>query len=378
MEATGLKRIFVTIIAFAAALLLAACSTSGGFGGFRLRTVTTVPGPADTALLREIVLAVDASGGDELTAAAESFCETANSLSKSGVIFTVKKSANPFADIKSGNAGITLVGGQKAGEYHSFFSIAAERFRYVSYEDFSRTCNSEEVLSALSDACGMQVFAAYYTGSNMLVSYAPLDKLIGVRSSNQEETAPAASIYGITGSGTAGMLSPFCKSASEVVLLSERIVSLSSSGAIVEFTPDELLRAGFADAPAYEVIAEAAGVLGEFFEETGEYPGSFVFTRTSHSITPVWLIFAPSLYESLPPSAKAAAAEAAALMCGDMDKLYLDREQAIFDMLMYENAGTLQEGLALTRSRVMRLADEKRGEVSLEERRLLNALGRLR
>lgn len=376
MGAAKLKRIFAAVIA--SALLLAACSSSGGLGGFRLRTVTTVPGPADTALPREIVLAVDASCGGELITAAERFCETANSLSKSGVIFTAKKSENPFADIKSGNAGLILAGGQKSGAFHPLFNVASERFRYVSYEDFSRTCNSEEVLSALSDSCGMRVFAAYYTGSNMLVSYAPLDKLIGGRASNQEEASPAASIYGITGSGTAEMLSPFCQSASEVASLSARIVSLSSTGAIVEFTPDELLRAGFADASAYEVIAEAAGVLGESFEENGDYPENIVFTRTSHSITPAWLIFAPSLYESLPPSAKAAAAEAAALMCGDIDKIFLDREQAAFDILMYENAGTLQEGLVLTRSRVMRSADERRGEVSLEERRLLNALARLR
>lgn len=379
----------ITRIAAAAtaALMLAACSAGEWIAGgdsngviLRRSTVTTIPGGEGAAALqREIIFAVDISGGDVFITAAENFCKTANSLARNGIVFKVEKSSNPVSDINSGRAGLALVGGNKADETHSFFNIAAERFRYSGYEDFSMICNSDDVLYALSDACGMNVFASYYTGSNVLASYTPPDKLIsGSRASNQEGDAQTASVYGIPGSGMAGMLSPLCQSTTETASLSERIIALSVRDAIVEFTPDELTRAGFTYASAHEVVAEAAGNMDDETLQDDDYPDSVVFTRTFHGITPAWLMLAPQLYESLTPQARTAVDEAAAGMFGDIDKYYLDREQAIFDMLLYENMGTLQESFALTRMRILRLADEKRGEVTVEEQRLLDSLNKLR
>lgn len=384
-----MKRFFAAAVA--AAVIFTACSGAGITGegfrgewargdGFRLRTVTTVPGPADTAFPREITLAVDTSVDETYLAAAERFCETANSLSKSGITFTVEKSSSPVLDLRTGKAGLALAGGEATGALHPLFDIVNERFRYANYEEFSIVCNSEEVLSALSDACGLRVAAAYYTGSNVLVSYAPLDKLIGGgRASNQEASGPVAVVCGIPGSGTADILSPFCLSASEAAPLLERIVSLAQTNAIAEFTPDELMRTGFAaDTPASSAIAAAAIAVGGEIPEDVEYPDNLVFTRTSHSITPAWLVFAPSFYESLPPAVRAALDEAAAGMCRDIDRFYLDRERDVFELLLYESGGTPQDGFALTRSRIIRATDEKRGEASAAERRLLDALDRLR
>lgn len=339
--------------------MLTACGN--GSGQRRGTTLITVPG-ASTELPRKIIFAVDSAADKNILSAAEAFCDKANSLSNGSFMLTLEKSGNQISDLRSGGAGLALIDTKKAAAIHDFFAVAGERFSYNSYENFSITCNSPEILGQLSDVSSMRVFAAYYTGSNMLVSPAKVeDMLAGNLEAGDEEfhVEPAACV--IPETGAASPLELLGISAKEEAALSQRVHELSANGAIIELSALEVENAKLAEA----VLSE-----GDYAFE------SLYLIRTFHNIDPLWLILAPSLYESFTPLEKAAFDEAAACMAGDIDAVYLAREQqaaAFAD----EDGILVSDEFNAIRTKIKRARDEARGAVSDEEKRFRELLTQL-
>lgn len=349
-----MRRIIIMLAAFA--LLLCACSNGGS--NPHVRTVTKVPGYAGTALPRQIIFAVDSGADEILVSAAESFCRKVNSLSEGSFVLTLEKSPDALRELKSGNAGFAFIDGDKAAGLHPYFAITSERFRYSSYENFSMVCNSGRVLSKLSDVSGVKVFAAYYTGSNVFAGLSPLDETFATER-GAEPDAPVREIelFTVPGSGTDAVFKLPAVTRSAAEGLSGRMRMMYIDDTAVEFSLSELLPSQISTA-----------VSGE--------KESLVITRTFHSITPVWLIISPSLYEILPPFDRAAVDEAAAYIPGNVDGEYLRLEQERLDALEEEGAA-ISSAFTSTRTKILRLSDDEQEDIPAGENYFRELLQRI-
>lgn len=328
-----------------AALVLILCACSNSPPNPRVRTVTKVPGSADSALPEQITFAIDSGADEIIVSAAESFCHRLNSLSSGAFILNLSKSGTPIADLRAGNAGFILLDGNKAPLLHPYFAIANERFRYSGYENFSMACNSAQVLSKLSGVSKTKVYAAYYTGSNVLGGSAPLDEMLAVDRRAEPDAPPReVELFTIPDSDTDAVFKPPIVTSVKAESFSERIKLLYSGGKIIELSFSELQ-------PSQ--IAAASSSADDTLDESE----SIAITRTFHSITPTWLILSPSFYETLTPFDRAAIDEAATFVPDSVDRAYLELEQERLDALE-EAAVLISNDFLSTRMKILRLIDE--------------------
>lgn len=379
-----MKKFLVALAALA--LLLCACSDAGS--NSRVKTVTKIPGFSDAALPKQIIFAVDA-GADEITVStAESFCRKINSISNNSFILSLVKSVDPLDELKSGKAGFIFLSGDKAAPLHPYFSIPNERFRYSGYENFTMTCNSARVLSKLSDVSGVKVFAAYYSGSNVLAGLTPLDEMFAVDRGAEPDAEPRKiELFTIPGSDTDFAFKLPTVVSAKTESLSERIKLLYSHDTVIELAFSELLSSQIAAAPpvADNIFGDTPddvpdGTADNTFEDTpGDIPvekENIVITRSFHSITPLWLIISPSLYESLSPLDRSTIDETAAFIPGNLDNEYLKLEQARLDALE-EDGILISNDFSSTRMKILRARDEASKEIPAGEKYFRELLGRI-
>lgn len=346
------------------ALLLCACA--GGSSAPRGTTVTTMPGAADTVLPKRLVLAAGRDSPEYLLTAAESFCRRANSISDGIITLDFASAEDPLADFMDGKADMILLDGKSAEKLHAFFAIANEPFRYGSYEKFSITLNSAQVLRRLSEVLDARVFAAYYMGSDIFAGRAPLDDALNIGRGAEPESGRETGIFAAPGSG--GWLARNFPDVAVTELYSPalRAEALAEPDTLAELPLDSALTARL-----------AALLPDEDPDADGDENSGLVVTRSFHRVTAMWLIFAPALYEGLPPLGRAALDEAAAFMTGDVDNVCLGREQEFLNALEDEGI-TVTGGSTAVRAKISREESARMADMPAEEREFRELLDRFR
>lgn len=318
----------------------------------------------------KISFAVDSSAGSIIFAAAEHFCRKAEILSRGQLDITAVSADAPFAELDSGTSAIILASSAAASARSRLFAITAEGFRYGSYEQFTMTLNAQKVLRTLSTASGAQVYAAYYTGSNIFAGGDTLDGTLFVsREESTEASGTQLGIYTVEGSGADAALALPGFVVAEVVSPEERLNAIFTPGKLAELTFDEIAPESLETARQLHRANTLEAESDEPAEDTAGL-SQIAITRSFHTAAPAWLVLKAGLWESLPKSEQAALNEAAAYLAGEIDAAYLTREDnrlaelAELDITISEQL----TGIRSTRRRITRARNAAAALLSDEER----------
>jgi hypothetical protein len=363
-----MKRLFAGVLALA---MLCSCAPY-----LPASDSARAPGEPDS-LPFKLSFAVDISTGDIVYSAAEKFCRRAAILSRGQLDISPARSVDVFAALDSGEASIVLAGNAAASERHRLFAMASESFRYGSYEEFTMTLNAKKTLRALSSASGLHVFGAYYTGSNVFAGEKTPDGTLFVsREESTEASETQLGIYTVEGSGSDAALALPGFEVAEVLSPQERLAALFVPGKLSELTFSEIAPTSLRAARLLHETSSAEGEDEATPSEEASGATRIVITRGFHSATPAWLAFKGSLYESLPENEKAALAEAAAYLAGEIDSACLDLENARFAELAELELADLEplSGMRSTRRRVSQARNSAAARLPDDERAFANLL----
>lgn len=375
----GRKRIASAFFCVLLALGLTAC----GGGATGETAFTAAQGPADSALPYQVVFSVSEHADERLLAAAQNFCDRTAEFSQGGAVFRLVTSENPLQDLKVGNADAILL---ESADTDAFSPIT-ESFRYKGYEHFAMTANADTVLQILSDILGANAFAGFYAGSDVFLSHGTLDAKFRPLPSKDAEDARESQTIAVSArcGSTARAFAPLNVGTSATKDLDARIRAVSSPNAVVEFSYAELSPALLAT--FHKTIAEAAplaestGTSEESDKadaETGTpaTPEPLTATPAFTEIRPVWLVFAPDVYEKLSQTNRAAVAEAAAYMVTDIDGVYLAQERELLGFLSTEDID-VSDDFSATRTLALRFADAQAANLTGTERKLRDAVANI-
>ena len=289
-------------------ILLASCSTSQ----------SVHQGASSSPGAKELSLYLTADTADKLEFALDSFCAEVFDKTNGVVAVVPVINANPISSMRE-NGGLAFAENSSAIILSPYFRLFSEPFLFKSYDHFTMSVNSAEILDELNASMtNVLALAAFYQGSDFIISRMPIDD-------------PAVFIGEIM--PESGLPNP--KTAPAILMCDSNVTrfnAYASLGAVPIENADINLRIDEikVELTAAEFsISEADALLAADIDSEDEMQ----ITQTFHNASPLWLLAGTDLSDSLSIFEQAVITDAIAGMFAKIDGEILAKEADLLENL---------------------------------------------
>ncbi len=251
---------------------------------------------------QKLVILVDQKMNPVFYTAAHSFAQRVADITDNTVNISVRTISNAAEAFSSGNGQIVFLDSYQDREYCKYFKAVSMPFLYKSYQNFTMTVNTPQLLSMLgedmSQRYGARPIAGYYQPGKQLLTTWQVTSYLQF----------SGKTIGVDPGSDAGL---------ELYVLGSDLVEIDKeTNWVKQFQMGHI---------------QGKEVMLEDIVSTDLGEDVFYLTMSYHDLKPVWLTVNNSVMEQLSPSQQAAITEAAAYLFSDIDGVFLDQEQALFE-----------------------------------------------